>query len=183
MIDLDLEEGVRLEKKHRQNTQAARRSHICKAEEVQKLQSRVAELEAEVIAGQHRLAQATWLGGAFVCCKGAVCCRCFGTCRATAHPNGVCILQPRDYAAFLGTPTVAIAPSYVPMVSPVPDGECNISGHPPYVHPHCIGCIAPQGAHVHDCLVGQEVLGIPHMRAGHQRSSWGGQSQSNYTYC
>ena len=172
MIDLDLEEGVRLEKKRRQNTQAARRSRIRKAEEVQKLQSRVAELEAEVIAGRHRLAQATRLGGAFVCCEGAVCCRCFGTRRAfTAHPNGVCILQPRDYAAFLGTPNVAIAPSYVPTVPPVLDGERNISGHPPYVHPHCIGCVGPHGARAHDCLAGREVLGIPHMRAGHQRSS------------
>ena len=123
MIDLDLEEGVRLEKKRRQKTQAARRSRIRKAEEVQKLQDRVAELEAEVIAGQHRLAQAecgaSRLGGVFVCCEGAICCRCFVTRRAfTAHPNGVCISQPRDYGALLGTPTVAssftIAPSYVP---------------------------------------------------------------------
>jgi len=56
--DIDSEEAARLEKKRRQNTQAARRSRIRKAEEVQKLQSRVAELEAEVMAGQHRLAQA-----------------------------------------------------------------------------------------------------------------------------
>jgi hypothetical protein len=56
--DLDIEEAARLEKKRRQNTQAARRSRIRKAEEVQKLQNRVADLEAEVIAGQQRLADA-----------------------------------------------------------------------------------------------------------------------------
>ena len=181
MIDLDLEEEVRLEKKRRQNTQAARRSRIRKAEEVQKLQDRVAELEAEVIAGQHRLAQAecgaSRLGGVFVCYEGAICCRCFGTRRAfTAHPNGVCISQPRDYGALLGTPTVAssftIAPSCVPTVSPVPRGERNISGHPPYLHPHCIGCAGPHGARAHGCLTGREVLRIPRMRARHQRSSW-----------
>jgi hypothetical protein len=48
--DLDPEEVARLEKKRRQNTQVARRSRIRKAEEVQKLQNRVADLEAEVIA-------------------------------------------------------------------------------------------------------------------------------------
>ena len=56
--DVDPDEAARLEKKRRQNTQAARRSRIRKAEEVQKLQNRVAELEAEVMTGQHRLAEA-----------------------------------------------------------------------------------------------------------------------------
>lgn len=56
--DGEPEEVARLEKKRRQNTQAARRSRIRKAEEVQKLQNRVAELEAEVIAGQQRMADA-----------------------------------------------------------------------------------------------------------------------------
>ena len=57
--DIDPNEAARLEKKRRQNTQAARRSRIRKAEEVQKLQNRVAELEAEVIAGRHRLTDAS----------------------------------------------------------------------------------------------------------------------------
>jgi hypothetical protein len=48
--DLDPEEAARQEKKRRQNTQVVRRSRICNAEEVQKLQNRVADLEAEVIA-------------------------------------------------------------------------------------------------------------------------------------
>ena len=57
--DIDPDETARLEKKRRQNTQAARRSRIRKAEEVQKLQNRVAELEAEVVAGRHRLTDAS----------------------------------------------------------------------------------------------------------------------------
>jgi hypothetical protein len=56
--DFEPDETARLEKKRRQNTQAARRSRIRKAEEVQKLQNRVADLEAEVNVGQHRLAEA-----------------------------------------------------------------------------------------------------------------------------
>lgn len=52
------EEAGRLEKKRQQNTQAARRSRIRKAEEVQKLQNRVAELKAELVATQQCLADA-----------------------------------------------------------------------------------------------------------------------------
>lgn len=53
-----LDDDARLEKKRRQNTQAARRSRIRKAEEVQKLQTRVATLEAELEARNTRLAAA-----------------------------------------------------------------------------------------------------------------------------
>lgn len=44
-------------RRRRQNTRAARRIRIRRAEEMQTLQNRVAELEAELIAEQHRLAE------------------------------------------------------------------------------------------------------------------------------
>lgn len=56
--DALLDDEARLEKKRRQNTQAARRSRIRKAEEVQKLQTRVATLEAELEARNTRLVAA-----------------------------------------------------------------------------------------------------------------------------